>query len=312
MNIIAGRAGVGLAVAMVVLTLVPDLTAAGGKGGRGGGGGHPAAPHVSYRQPAPARNSYRPPNVSYRASMPRAATPRRMTAPKSNVRRPTNNANANAKNLNVKRTTPRSSPSSSSAARLNRTVPGSVMLPRTATRATSASRRYATSRSRYYGNRAGVRRSRGYGYSRRYAVANQNTRAVVQRLRSTHSSLARLDHDYQGHRVRAMRSIQRAIRQLSHTSMNGRNGYANRGGVNGVNGVNNRNGVNGLNRGGLAARGNRPIPQAQSDARMRRAGQTLQAVNMQLSRNSGTSSHAYARRYVQTAMREIGVALQVR
>ena len=46
-----------------------------------------------------------------------------------------------------------------------------------------------------------------------------NNRAIVSRLRSVHASLARVDHDYQGHRVRAMHAISMAIRQLSHRSM---------------------------------------------------------------------------------------------
>ena len=97
-----------------------------------------------------------------------------------------------------------------------------------------------------------------------------------------------------------MRSIQQAIRQLAHTSTTSRRSFANRGAV------------NGRNRVGLAANRPQPLAQVQSDARMRRAGQTLQGVNVQLTRNSNTPSHTYARRYVQTAMREIGVALRVR
>ncbi len=41
----------------------------------------------------------------------------------------------------------------------------------------------------------------------------------VGRLQSVHASLARIDHDYKGHRVRAMHSVSMAIRQLSHRSM---------------------------------------------------------------------------------------------
>ena len=52
-----------------------------------------------------------------------------------------------------------------------------------------------------------------------YGRSQGNNRAIVSRLRSVHSSLARLDHDYNGHRVRAMHSISMAIRQLSHRSM---------------------------------------------------------------------------------------------
>ena len=289
MYIASGRAKVWSSVAVIVLMLAPDLLAAGGKGAKGGGGARPAAPRAAYRQATPARNTYRPPQAAYRPAMPRVAAPRRATAQRPPARRPS---------TNVKRPTPRPAKSVSTANLNRRVVPRSVMLPRTTS--ASASRRYTNSRGRGYAHRAGIRRTRGYGYSRRYAASNQNTRGVVQRLRATNASLARLDHDYQGHRVRAMRSIQQAIRQLAHTSTTSRRSFANRGGV------------NGRNRVGLAANRPQPIPQVQSDARMRRAGQTLQGVNVQLTRNSNTPSHTYARRYVQTAMREIGVALRVR
>ena len=290
MNIASGRAKAWSSVGVIVLMLAPDLLAAGGKGAKGGGGGaRQAAPRAAYRQAAPARNNYRPPQAAYRPAMPRVAAPRRVTAQRPPARRPS---------TNVKRPTPRPATAVSTANLNRRVVPRSVMLPRP--RATSASRRTTNYRGRGYAHRAGVRRTRGYGYSRRYAASNQNTRAVVQRLRSTNASLARLDHDYQGHRVRAMRSIQQAIRQLAHTSTTSRRGFANRGGA------------NGRNRAGLAANRPQPLPQAQSDARMRRAGQTLQGVNVQLTRNTNTPSHTYARRHVQTAMREIGVALRVR
>ena len=73
-------------------------------------------------------------------------------------------------------------------------------------------------RYRAYGYGNGYRNRRyggGYGYGR----SQGNNRAVVSRLRSVHASLARIDHDYQGHRVRAMHAISMAIRQLSHRSM---------------------------------------------------------------------------------------------
>ena len=277
MNIASDRVRAWSIGAVMLLTVAPDLFAAGGKGTRGGG--HPGAPHVAFRQPAPSRNAYRPPQAAYRPAMPRVAAPRRMTAQRPGVRRPS---------TNIKRPAPRPA---GSTANVNRApvVPRSVVRPRTPS---SAARRHTNDRGRNYAHRGGVRRTRGYAYSRRYAVSNQNLRGVVQRLRSTHSSLARLDRDYQGHRVRAMRSIQQAIRQLAHTSMT------------------RRNGVNGRNRAVLAA--NRPIPQAQSDARMRRAGQTLQGINVQLTRDASSPSHTYARRHVQTAMREVSVALRVR
>jgi hypothetical protein len=148
----------------------------------------------------------------------------------------------------------------------------------------------------------------------------------VARLRAVHASLARIDHDYQGHRIRAMHSIAMAVRQLSHRSMvyrgvgfapgmaNG-NGLGARGGA-GV-GANNRLGVgagaranNGL---GVGARGRQPMSQAQSDARMAQSLRVLQGLNMQLS-NQGynTPGNGRARGHVQHAVYELGVALSIR
>ena len=67
------------------------------------------------------------------------------------------------------------------------------------------------------------------------ATATVGPRATTARssarLRSVHASLARIDHDYQGHRVSAMRSVSMAIRQLSHRSM----GYSGTGFSSGMN-----------------------------------------------------------------------------
>ena len=160
-------------------------------------------------------------------------------------------------------------------------------------------------RNRYYG--------RGYGYGR----SQGNNRAIVARLRSVHSSLARIDHDYQGHRVRAMHSISMAIRQLSHRSMvSGNTGFAN--GMNNNLAMGRRQG--GLN-GNVGGRGtrtqnrnrNQRMPQAQSDAQMSQALRTLQGINMQLtSQGSNTSGHARASGHVQQAMRELNTALRIR
>jgi hypothetical protein len=294
MNVIVGRVKLWSVVAVSLMMLAPDLLAAGGKGGKGGG--HPAAPHVAFRQAAPSRSSYRPPKAAYHPSMPRTVAPRRAT-PRPVARKPATNA--------IKRPVPHPAPSlaktrATAIANQNRAISTSRSLAM-ARRTGSASRGYSSYRGRQYVHRGGVRRTRGYGYSRRYAVSNQNMRAVVQRLRSTHRSLARLDHDYQGHRVRAMSHIQRAIRQLSHSSMYGRRSNVNR----------NVNGVNGRNRVGLAANRQR-IPQAQSDMQMRRAAQTLQGINTQMTRNTNSAGHASARRSVQTAIRELGIGLQVR
>ena len=83
---------------------------------------------------------------------------------------------------------------------------------------------------RAYGYGNGYR-NRSYGGGYGYGRSQGNNRAVVARLRSVHSSLARIDHDYQGHRVRAMHAISMAIRQLSHRSM----GYSGMGFSSGMN-----------------------------------------------------------------------------
>lgn len=160
-------------------------------------------------------------------------------------------------------------------------------------------------RNRYYG----YRRGHGYGYGRSQA----NNRAIVSRLRSVHTSLARLDHDYKGHRVRAMHAIGLAIRQLSHRSM----GYGTAGfnaGWNGAPGM----GMAfrpGLRRSvlGVAARQGQPMSQAQSDARMLRNLRILQGTGMQLvNLGSPTYSHARALGYIQQGIRELNAALSIR
>jgi hypothetical protein len=154
-------------------------------------------------------------------------------------------------------------------------------------------------RNRYYG--------RGYGYGRWQG----NNRAIIARLRSVHANLARLDHDYGGHRVRAMHAISMAIRQLSHRSMvyNG-GGFAPRmmniGGAGMGMGMR-RSVLGGAGRGGLR------MPQAQSDARMSQALRNLQGIAMQLA-NQGhnTMGHARALGHVQWAIHELNVALSIR
>jgi hypothetical protein len=161
-------------------------------------------------------------------------------------------------------------------------------------------------RNRYYGGHYGYGRSQGYN------------RGIVSRLRSVHRNLARINHDYQGHRVRAMHAVAMAIRQLSHRSMvyrgvgfaQGMNNGLAMGMGRGANGIGN---VNGQVGNVAAGRRNQRIPQAQSDARMNQALRTLQGVNMQLSsQGSNTSGHARARGHVQHAIRELNMALAVR
>lgn len=180
-----------------------------------------------------------------------------------------------------------------------------------------------------YGSGANARRytANGYGQgyrnrygNRGYGRSQGNARAIVSRLRSVHSTLARIDHDYRGHRAKAAHSISNAIRVLSHRSrgynqmgMGGANGI---GGANRMLAANNRNaGVgrnNNNNRGaGNGVRGNR-MSQAQSDSLMSHALRTTQGIHMQLANQGTRSNHNVARTHVSRAIREMNMALAVR
>jgi len=165
-----------------------------------------------------------------------------------------------------------------------------------------------------WGSKARHYTANGYGHgyrnrasSRGYGRSQSNARVLVSRLRSVHQSLARLDHDYRGHRVNAMHALSSAIRSLSHRStslvsntnrLNGGNGRAR-------NVANNNNGAAARNR----------IPQAQSDARMAQALRTTQGIHMQMT-NSATNSYSTARtvahRHVSRAVHELQTALAMR
>jgi hypothetical protein len=168
------------------------------------------------------------------------------------------------------------------------------------------------------GNRARQYHAYGYGHGYRnrsggagYGRSQGASRAIVSRLRSVHSTLARLDHHYQGHRVKAMHSISMAIRQLSHRSM-----VYNGSGVSSV-GTTGRNGALGNgNRNGIGNNGNRRttlLTRAQSDSRMSHALRTTQGIHRQLS-NQGQFSqgHSRARTHVAHAIREMNTALTIR
>ncbi len=158
-------------------------------------------------------------------------------------------------------------------------------------------------RNRYYGRR------HGYGYGRSQA----NNRAIVSRLRSVYTSLARLDHDYKGHRVRAMHAIGLAIRQLSHRSM----GYGTAGFNAGWNaapgmGMAFRPGLRRSVLGGAGRQG-QPMSQAQSDARMLRNLRILQGTAMQLvNLGSPTYSNTRALGSIQQGILELNAALSIR
>ena len=170
-----------------------------------------------------------------------------------------------------------------------------------------------------YGAGKGARRYHAYGYGHGYRNRSSvgrcgrsqgNNRAVVSRLRSVHATLARLDHDYRGHRVRAMHAISMAIRQLSHRSLStvSNGGFA-------TTAVGR---VRGTGRGGAlannaGARRTVHLTQAQSDSRMAHALRTTQGIHMQLGNQAQFSQRHYrARGYVARAVHELNTALAVR
>ncbi len=194
---------------------------------------------------------------------------------------------------------------------------------RNTTRPSTAATRTASAipHTTVYGTGNGTRhyRPRGYGRGyqnhyvgyRGYGRSQGNNRSIVSRLRSVHSTLARIDHDYKGHRVRAMHQISRAINLLSHRSTSGFN--------NGLNGTrlttSNNNGLR-TNRnsvGNVANRNGTRLSQAQSDARMSQALRTTQGISSQLA-NQGQNhySHRRAHAYLQQAVREMNIGLTVR
>jgi hypothetical protein len=168
------------------------------------------------------------------------------------------------------------------------------------------------------GNRARQYHAYGYGHGYRnrlsgagYGRSQGASRAIVSRLRSVHGTLARLDHDYRGHRVRAMHAISMAIRQLSHRSMVYSGSGFSSFGTAGRNGAlafanGNRIGINGNRR-------TTHLTQAQSDSRMSHALRTTQGIHRQLSYQGQYSpGHSRARAHVAQAIREMNTALMIR
>jgi hypothetical protein len=162
-------------------------------------------------------------------------------------------------------------------------------------------------------------RNRYYGNSRNYGRSQSNDRSLVARLRSVHSTLTHIDHDYRGHRSRAAHHISLAIRQLSHRSRYSSSSTStgqNNGLTAGMNGRQNANSVNGTRRQNQNGNtnGQRPrMSQAQSDQRMSQALRTTQGVSMQLTHQSQNhNSHRLAQTRLRHAMHEMNVALAAR
>ena len=297
-----------LLVALVVgLLAVPEADAKGSRGGRSGGRAA-RAPRVS----AP-RRVYKAP--AYKAPrMPRAAAPARANAARSN----NSQARANRAAVAATRRANTGTVNPATTARTNHaattgTVPPTRSVLGNPTGTTTHRASPSTSGSgtgarpyRAYGSGSG-HRNRYSGRRSGYGRSQGSNRAIVARLRSVHASLARIDRDYQGHRLRAMHGIAMAIRQLTHRSMVDRGvGFA-PGGNNGP--------AMGMRRSvlGPGARRTQVLTQAQSDARMSQALRTLQGINMQLSSQGySTTGHARARGHVKRAVHELNTALSIR
>jgi hypothetical protein len=326
--------GALLVALLVGLLSVLEAHAKGSRGGRGGGRGA-RAPRVHA-----AQRAYNAPRMS------RATAPARTSAASS--RALSSGAQAHAGSAQTRANVATAAARQGSAGTVNSattgavhsTATGTVNRGGTGTVNTTGTTPMSLSPNTYtYGSGTGARPYHAYGYGRGYrnryyggrngyGRSQGSNRAIVARLRSVHRSLARIDHDYRGHRVRAMHSISMAIRQLSHRSMIYSGvGFAPRmnngmgmgqGGAGGI-------GAGGIGAGGIGARGagaggigggarrRQPMSQAQSDARMSQDLRTLQGINMQLnSQGYRTTSHARASGHVQHAVRELGMALAIR
>jgi hypothetical protein len=184
----------------------------------------------------------------------------------------------------------------------------------------AARARAVSAQNTYYGR---ARRYGGYNYRPRYYASGRRytgsstsraDRMVISRLRSAHANLARLDHDYQGHRVQAMHHISMAIRQLSHRSMMSQgNGFSAR-----MTGMQRNGNVNG-NRNGNGMR----LSQAQSDSRLRHSLLMVTGAGQMLSQQSNATNASYvssgantgryrAYGYIHMAANELNTALTVR
>jgi hypothetical protein len=138
----------------------------------------------------------------------------------------------------------------------------------------------------------------GNPYRARNAMANPNNGQVIAALRSAMSLLAQADHDYQGHRARALGHVGTAVRHLEPAAVR-------------------RNQPNPAmafqNAGNGAGAGKKnAMPQATSDAHLRNAMQQLNAVHTQLTNFGSTPNHARARGSVQNAIQELNIALNIR
>jgi hypothetical protein len=114
-------------------------------------------------------------------------------------------------------------------------------------------------------------------------IPNPNA-AIVSQLRTTVGVLKQADHDYQGHRVKAIQQIRIAVKALAP----------------------------GKHRHGKIASGSGKLPQNVSDGLLHKAIQQLNVVQMALANSSGPGNRAAAMMAVQAAIAELRTALKIR
>jgi hypothetical protein len=139
-------------------------------------------------------------------------------------------------------------------------------------------------------------------YNRYYnpnSLANQNNGPVISHLNSTLATLAKADHDYSGHRVKAMQHVNTAIRHLEPASV--RNNQPNLATL-----YNNNSGNSGT------GTGKKTMPQATSDKHLKNALQSLNSIGNYISNNGTATNHAQALKSVQQAIQELNTALSIR
>lgn len=288
----SGRIAWMMVIGLMAMVGSPSL-AVGHSGGHGGG-----RPH---RAPAP-QHAYRPPRMPHPA----------VARPKVTQPRPTA---THAPNHNNRTKQPVAVAHRNAMANRSQAIPGNNRRNQT------IANRPATNNQYLYGYGSGGRPYRAYGYGRgyrnRYYGAGYGYgrsqglyRGIVSRLRSVHTSLARLDHDYQGHRVKAMRQIAQAIRQVSHGYYSG---YSSTRFASGMSNPMFRMASQTGPRRSNLGNNRQPMSQAQSDARMNQALRQLQGIEMQLvNQNSGTLGGANASGHIQLAIQELNTALKIR
>jgi hypothetical protein len=155
-----------------------------------------------------------------------------------------------------------------------------------------------------------ARQFRGNNGANRGAMnqQRQNNHQIVSEIRGTMLILTQADHDYNGHRVRAIHQLQLAAHSMN-PNRGGGGGAGNAGGAAGNRGAGRGNGGGAR---GAARTGANKMPQAQSDQHLQQALQRLGTIENQLANVGTNQGHATAMQHVRMAMGELRTALNIR